>query len=248
MKLALSLFSILWIGSVLSGCAATQVALSKKDLDVQTRTSTAIFVDAVSKEKRTIYLDIKSGVMEFDRRQFKQFVKEQFTQFNDNGYQIVDDPEKAQFEMVAYVLNLEKASPTAAEEALHKGYMGGAVLAGAAVGGVATKSVGGAVAGGVVGGATEFISGSLVKDVTYMLVCDIQIKERAAKGVIVRKDSQIDAKISDAGSSRQTMSEVSNKKEYRTRIVTTANQVNLKIEEAQEMMFKKTAYAMAGFF
>jgi hypothetical protein len=230
------------------GCAATQLALSKKDLDVQTKTSTSIFVDAVSRDKRTIYLDVKSGVMEFDRRQFKQFVKEQFTQFNDNGYQIVDDPEKAQFEMVAYVLNLEKASPTAAEEALHKGYMGGAVLAGAAVGGLGTNSVKGAVAGGVVGGATEFISGSLVKDITYMLVCDIQIKERAKKGVIVRKDSQIDTKISDAGSSRQSTSEVGNQKEYRTRIVTTANKVNLKLEDAQELMFKKTAYAMAGFF
>ena len=248
MKHLLKTFSVLLIGAVLTGCAATQVALSKKDLDVQTRTSTAIFVDPVAKEKRTIYLDIKSGVMEFDRRQFKQFVKEQFTQFNDNGYQIIDDPETAQFQMVAYVLNLEKASPTAAEQALGKGYMGGAVLAGAAVGGVATHSAGGVVGGAVVGGATEFISGSLVKDVTYMLVCDIQIKEKAAKGVIVRKDSQIDTKISDAGSSRQTTSEVGNKKEYRTRIVTTANKVNLKIEDAQDLMFKKTAYAMAGFF
>ena len=235
-------------GGVMGGCAATQTALAHKDLDVQTRTSTAIFVDAVPRPKRTIYLDIKSGVMEFDRRAFKQFVKEQFTQFNDNGYQIVDDPDTAQFQMTAYVLNLEKASPTAAEEALHKGYMGGAVLAGAVVGGASTRSVGGAAVGGVVGGAAEFITGSLVKDVTYMLVCDIQIKETARKGVIVRKDTQIDSKVSDAGSSRQSVSEATNQKEYRTRIVTTANKVNLKLEDAQELMFKKTAYAMAGFF
>ena len=234
----------------LGGCAATQTMLAKKDLDVQARTSTAIFVDPVAKNKRTIFLDIKSGVMEFDRRKFKQFVSEQFTQVNDNGYRIIDDPSKAQFTMVAYVLNLEKTSPTAAQQALGQGYQGGAVLAGAAAGAVVnTRNRGtGAVAGGVVGGAIEMVSGSLVKDVTYMLVCDVQIKERAAKGVIVRKDSRVDTKISDAGTSQQTSSEVSNRKEYRTRIVTTANKANLELAEADELMFKKTAYAMAGFF
>ncbi|GMQ87640.1 MAG: hypothetical protein BMS9Abin08_0845 [Gammaproteobacteria bacterium] len=44
------------------------------------------------------------------------------------------------------------------------------------------------------------------------------------------------------------MSEVGIRKEYQTRIVTTANKVNLDLAEAQDLMFKKTAYAMAGFF
>ena len=81
-----------------------------------------------------------------------------------------------------------------------------------------------------------------------MLACYIQIKETARQENLVRKDSKVDAKISDAGSSSQTSSEVSNLKEYRTRIVRTANQVNLKLEEAQELMFEKTAYSMAGLF
>ncbi len=244
----LSAFAL--IASAMFGCAATQVALTKKDLDVQTKTSTAVFVDPVSPEKRTIYLDVKSGVMEFDRRAFKTFVKEQFA-LNDNGYRIIDDPTKAQFTMVAYVLNLEKASPSAAQAALSTGYLGGSVAAGAAIG-AATSSRGdawkGAATGGVALGAAEFISGALVKDVTYMLVADVQIKERTAHGAIVRKDTQVDTKVSDAGSSRQTVSEVSNQKEYRTRIVTTANKVNLKLEQAQDQMFQKTAYAMSGFF
>jgi hypothetical protein len=237
--------------NLLGGCAATQVALSKKDLDVQARTSTAIFVDPVPREKRKIYLDVKSGVMEFDRRAFKQFVIEQFTTANDNGYQIVDDPDGAQFLMVAYVLNLEKTSPTAAEAALHQGFLGSGAAA-MAGGAVAGRLIGGNMAGGFAGaavaGGAEFVSGNLVKDVTYMLICDIQISEKAAKGVIVRKDTRVNTKVSDAGSSQQTVSEATNKKEYRTRIVTTANKVNLKLEEAQELMFKKTAYAMAGFF
>ncbi|MDB6061136.1 MAG: conjugal transfer protein TraT [Verrucomicrobiaceae bacterium] len=243
------LFFVAAIIATLAGCAATETALSHKDLEVQARTSTPVFVDPVSRPKRTIYLDIKSGVMEFDRRKFKDFVREQFVS-NEDGYQIIDDPEKAQFQMVAYVLNLEKTNPTAAEEALNKGYMGGAIIAGAAVGGIANTShpVNGIVGGGILGGGAELISGALVKNVTYMLVCDVQITEKAKEGVIVRKDSKVNVKNSDAGSSQQTLSEVSDRKEYRTRIVTTGNKANLKLEDAQDQMFKKMAYAMSGFF
>lgn len=238
------------LASVLAGCAATETMLAKKDLDVQAKTSTAVFVQAVPKEKRTIFLDIKSGVMEFDRRQFKDFVKEQFTLNNDNGYVIVDDPDAAQFHMVAYVLNLEKTSPTAAEQSLNKGFVGASASAGAVAGALANDRdrYTGAASGGLIGGAAEFVTGSLVKDVFYMLVCDVQITEKARDGVMVRKDSSVNMKISDAGSSKQTVSEVSNTKEYRTRIVTTANQVNLKLQDAEKQMFQKTAYAMAGFF
>lgn len=232
----------------LAGCAATKTMISKKDLDVQARTSTAIFVDPVAKERRTIYLDVKSGVMEFDRRQFKQFVVEQFTQASDNGYRIIDDPEQAQFLMVVYVLNLEKASPTAADLALGQGYRGGGIVAGAVIGGAATKTWAGASVGGLLGALGETAANASVKDVTFMLVSDVQIQEKAAKGVIVRKDTRVDTKVSDAGAARQTSSEVSDRKEYRTRIVTTANKVNLELAEAQDQMFKKTAYAMAGFF
>ncbi len=232
----------------LSGCAATYTLLSHKDLDVRTRTSTAIFVDPVAREKRTIYLDVKSGVQEFDRRMFKAFVREQFTKSNDNGFQIVDDPGAAQFTMIAYVLNLEKVSATAAEEALHQGYRGSSVLGGAVAGGLMTRSVAGVYGGGLIGGTAEFVAGALVKDVTYMLVCDVQIRERAGGGAIVRKDTSVTAGVSDFGSSQQSVSEVTDQKEYRTRIVTTANKANLDLAEAQETMFKKTAYAMAGFF
>lgn len=235
--------------SVLAGCAATQVAISKKDLDVQTKTSTAIFVDEVSRDKRSIYVNVRSGVMEFDRNAFRNFIKTQFADAG-NGYIVVDDPGAAHFQMNVFVLNLEKASPTAAESALRGGYVG-EVAAGAAAGAVINRNSNiytGAAVGGLLAAGASTIANSMVKDVTYMLVADVQIKEKARKGVIVRKDSQISAKVSDAGTSTQRVSEASNQKEYRTRIVTTANKANLKIEEAQDLMFQKTAYAMAGFF
>jgi len=251
MRGVLKLGGVLLLSGVfswLAGCAATQTALGHKDLEVQTKTSTAIFVDQVARADRTVYVSIRSGVMEFDRHAFMKFIKQQFAQ-NEEGYRIVDDPNAAQFQMNVYVLNLEKANPTAAEEALHRGYIG-SVAAGATAGALVHSSnrYTGAAAGGLLGGVTDSISGALVHDVTYMLVVDVQIKEKARKGVIVRKDTQISAKVSDSGTSTQRVSEVGIRKEYQTRIVTTANKVNLDLPEAQDEMFNKTAYAMAGFF
>lgn len=247
--------SLVFFSVSILGCAATQTSLSKKDLDVQTKTSTSIFVDAVPANKRSIFLDIRSGVQEFDRNQFRQFVSTQFAA-NPNGYRLIDNPDQAQFTMVAYVVNLEKASPTAAQAALGQGFIGGnstanSALAGAALGsavssrGDATK---GALGGAVALGAVDFVAGNLVKDVTYMLVVDVQIKERTANNAVVRKETDIKTKVSDSGAAYQNVVENVNQKEYRTRIVTTANKVNLKLEEAQPKMFDKTAYALSGFF
>lgn len=240
---------ILFVAAVyLSGCAGISTAISKRHLVVQAKTSTAIFVDAVEREHRTIYVDIRSGVMEFDKRSFKKFVKNQLAQ-SDTGYRVVDSPKKAQFQLNIFVLSLEKTSETAADRALKKGYIGGGgMLAGAAIGASHSNSGKGVVGGAVIGALAETIGNAFFADVTYMLVADVQIKEKARKGVIIRKDTKISTKVSDSGGSTQRYSEAKTRKEYRARIVTTANQSNLELADAQELMFKKTAYAMAGFF
>lgn len=235
------------IPAMLGGCAATQTLLAKKDLVVQSRTSTAVFVDPVARPKRTIYLDVKSGVEAFDRRAFKQFVAQQFAT-NDDGYRIVDDPDGAQFTMVAYVRNLEETNPTAAEKALEEGYKTQAVVAGGVTGAIAGGSLASTAGGAVLGGVAEHVTGYWVKDVTFLLVCDVQIRERAGEGVVVHKDTDISARVSDDGFTRQLASEETHHKEYRTRIVTTANKANLSLADAQPEMFRKTAYAMSGFF
>ena len=148
--------------------------------------------------------------------------------------------------MSVFVRNLEKASPSAAENYLSSGFQG--VAAGSAIGYATGGSYRGAAAAGLIGGLASTAANAFVKDVTYLLVADIQIRERAKKGVIVRRDSKVNSKISDDGATTQTYSEATNQKEYRTRVVTTANKANLELEEAQPLMFEKTAYAMASFF
>lgn len=230
---------------ILSGCAAVHTSIAKKDLDVQTKLSTSIFVDPVPPEQRKIYLEVRSAVQEFDRNAFRAALSEQIAN-SGNGYSLVDSPKDAQYSMSIFVRNLEKASPSAAANYLSNGFQG--VAAGSALSYATGGSYRNAAGAGIIGGLVSTAANAFVKDVTYLLVADIQIKEKAAKGVIVRKDSKINTKISDDGASTQTTSEVSNRKEYRTRVVTTANKANLELEEAQPLMFSKTAYAMASFF
>jgi hypothetical protein len=238
---------LILIPTMLGGCAASQTLLAKKDLVVQSRTSAAVFVDPVARPKRTIYLDVKSGVEAFDRHAFKQFVAEQFAT-NDDGYRLVDDPDSAQFTMVAYVRNLEETNPTAAEKALEGGYKGQAALVGGVTGAIAGGTLATTAGGAVLGGLTEHVTGYWVKDVTFLLVCDVQIRERVGEGVVVQKDTDIGARVSNDGYSRQFASEETDHKEYRTRIVTTANKANLSLADAQPEMFRKTAYAISGLF
>ncbi|QHJ12349.1 Lipoprotein YlpA [Paraglaciecola mesophila] len=240
-KIAFVGFAIL----ALSSCAAVHTSIAKKDLDVQTKLSTSIFVDAVPPEKRKVYLEVRSAVMEFDRNAFRQALNEQIAG-SGNGYSFVDSPDDAQYTMSVFVRNLEKASPSAAENYLSSGFQG--VAAGSAIGYATGGSYRGAAAAGLIGGLASTAANAFVKDVTYLLVADIQIRERAKKGVIVRRDSKVNTKISDDGATTQTYSEATNQKEYRTRVVTTANKANLELEEAQPLMFEKTAYAMASFF
>jgi hypothetical protein len=248
MKQRIKSFSVLLVAVMsigLSGCAAVHTSIAKKDLDVQTKLSTSIFVEPVAADKRTIYVEVRSAVQEFDRNTFRQTLKEQIAN-SGNGYRLIDDPSSAQYTMNVFVRNLEKASPSAAAEYLSGGYQG--VAAGSALSYATGGSYRNAAAGGLVGGLVSTAANAFVKDVTYLLVADIQIKERAKDGVFVRKDSKINTKISDDGASTQTSSEVSDQKEYRTRIVTSANKANLELEEAQPLMFEKTAYAMSSFF
>lgn len=241
----IKVFMLAIMALMLSGCAAVHTSIAKKDLDVQTKLSTSIFVDPVAPEKRKIYLEVRSAVMEFDRNEFRKSLEQQISN-SGNGYTFVDSPDKAQFSMSVFVRNLEKASPSAAENYLSSGYQG--VAAGAAVGYATGGGYRGAAGAGLIGGLVSTAANAFVKDVTFLLVADIQIKEKARKGVLVRRDSKVNTKISDDGATTQTYSEATNQKEYRTRVVTTANKANLELVEAQPTMFEKTAYAMASFF
>jgi hypothetical protein len=244
-----ALAALVALSVALGGCAAVHTSIAKKDLDVQTKMSDTIFLDPVEPSQRTIYLNVRntSDKTNFDIAHPVARVLES------KGYTITPDPKKAHYWLQVNVLSVDKASPTAAQVALGAGY--GGALTGAAVGaatGAALDGWSGAGIGGLAGaaafGIADTLAGAAVKDVLFMAVTDVEIAERAEAGVIVRQDNQQDAKQGIGGARRQTSTKVSNMNKYRTRVVSTANKVNLQYEEAAPDLTNGLTRSIAGLF
>jgi hypothetical protein len=235
----------------LSGCAATEVMISKRNLDVQTKMSETVFLDPVGPEKKVMHIQIRN-TSDKDNFDIEAPLKEAMIK---KGYRITEDPNKAYYRLQANVLSVAKTDPTAAAAALHGGYGGaivGGAVAGALVGGAASGTyLGagiGAGAGGLLAGMTETVTGAYVKDVLFMVVTDIQLVEKAADGVIVRQDNQQSLKQGMGGTSQQSSSEVTKFKKYRTRVVSTANKANLEYEEAAPALTQGLTKSLSGLF
>ena len=208
-----------------------------------------IFLDPVGPDKKVIYIEVRN-TSDKDNFDIEGPIKKAIAE---NGYRVTDDPEEAYYRLQANVLSVAKASPTAAEKALGGGY--GGALAGGALGagvgvaaGGATGGVSGGLLGGLVGGLTSTVADAFVKDVLYMAVTDVQLVERAGKGVIVRSDSAQNLQQGMAGTQKQTYSEVSKLKKYRTRVVSTANKANLEYAEAEPLLTEGLTRSLSNLF
>ena len=130
----------------LSGCAATHVAISKRDLDVQTKMSDTVFLDPVGADKRTIFLQIRNTSDKPDLSVHEQIA----AALQAKGYTLLQDPDAAHYILQANILQVGKSAPTALEAAIDQGYgvaaAGGLVLASGAayVGGASGRGIAGA--------------------------------------------------------------------------------------------------------
>jgi hypothetical protein len=131
--LSLIMVGLLW------GCAATQVAIEKKDLKVETLMSDTIFLDVEKNLPRTVYVDIRnSSDKDFD---LLGPVTARLTQ---RGYTVVQNPDAASYILQANILQVGQADPSALRTSVYSGY-GGALaggLAGAAIGATTGKTSG----------------------------------------------------------------------------------------------------------
>jgi hypothetical protein len=225
-------------------------SIAKNDLDVQTKMSDTIFLDPVGPDKKVIYIQVRN-TSDKDNFDIETPIKEAIAK---RGYRVTEDPEEAYYRLQANVLSVTKTSLTAAEAALGGGY-GGALAEGAAGAGVGlatghggTGAALGDLLGSVVGGFTETVADAFVKDVTFMAVTDVQLVEKAPKAVIVRSDSQQNLAQGMAGTQQQTYSEVGKLKKYRTRVVSTANKVNLEYVEAEALLTKGLTRSLSNLF
>ncbi len=231
---------IILLALTVSGCAATQVALEKRHLDVQTKMSETIFLDPVGPDKRVCCVVVKNtSDKDIDiAPQIKSAIEQA-------GYAISTNPDVAHYMLQVNILSVGKADPSALREALHAGYGGPLAggLAGAVIAGNAAK---GAAVGGIIGGFAEVVAGSLVKDVTYAIVTDIQVSEKSDAPVEQVTDSTM-AQGTSTTIRQHTASSV-NWKRYRTRVISSANKVNLKFEDALPEIEQGLSKSIAGLF
>ena len=225
----------------LGGCAATNVALEHKDLSVESRMSATVFFDSGSRKDKTVFLEVRNT-----SQRDLALAPLIMARLEQAGYRVLADPAAADFVLQVNVLHAGKTDPSAAQESLRGGWNAplASGLAGAAF--ASSRSPNGSLRAAVIAGALELIVDSLVRNVTYSIVTDIQITERTGETVTQKVESDLpqgtDTRIT------LTSESTDHRKKYRTRIVATANQVNLKFEAALPSLEQQLARSIAGIF
>lgn len=240
MKLLRLLVAVVASASIM-GCAATGTLITKRNLDVQTKMSDSIFLDPVAPSKRVIYIQARNTS---DKPSF-QLQRPLIEKLKAAGYRITDNPEEANYLLQVNTLSVGKMDPTAADANLHAGY-GGALTGAALAYATGTRSGSGLATAGITGAAIEWVSGLLVKDVTFASITDIQVSERS-KGV-VRSTSKHQLQQGSSGSTTNYYEEESNWKRYQTRVVSTANKANLEWGMAAPEMVNGVSQSISGLF
>uniref|UniRef100_UPI004047E71E complement resistance protein TraT n=1 Tax=Rheinheimera sp. TaxID=1869214 RepID=UPI004047E71E len=228
----------------LAGCGAVHTAVAKRNLDVQTKMSSSIFLDPVEPQQRTVFVDIRntSDKPELD-------LKPQVIQsLQARGYQVIDSPSRANYWLQANVLQVGRSNARATNGALAAGpgIAGGAVT-GYALHRATGGSSGGAAIGAAVGGAVVgTVVDAMVEDVYYSVITDIQIMERFDG--TVREQSEHQLVQGDSGSTTSSYQRNTDMRKYQTRVVSFANQANLKWPEAEPQLTQGMVRALAGLF
>lgn len=224
----------------LSGCGAMSTAVKKRNLDVKTQMSQTIWLEPSS--EKTVYLQIKNTSDKDMSGLQTQITKELATK----GYSVSSSPDTAYYWIQANVLKAEKMDLRQSQSFLGSGYEG--AITGAALGAGITAynstSAGTTLAVGLASGLLGMAADAMVEDVNYTMVTDLQISERSKAAVTT--DNVAALKQGTSGVKLQTSTEQGNRAKYQTRVVSNANQVNLKFEEAKPVLEAQLAKSIAG--
>ena len=226
----------------LSGCAATHTAISSRNLDVQTQMSDTIFLDPVPASQQVVYLQLRN-TSDQQGLEVESKIRDALTA---RGYSVTNDLDSAHYLVQANILKIGETDLRGAQGALNAGY--GAGLTGAVVGGTMVGGGSGRVGTALAGGLIGMAANALVSDTHFTMITDLQISERARPGVQVSERNQATLAQGNSGNRVVTSNSESDWHRYQTRIVSTANQVNLRFERAAPELEEGLAGAIAGMF
>ena len=226
----------LGVASWLGGCAAADTALNHRDLQIQTHMSETIFLTPVAPALKTIYLGARN-TSDYPKIDLKAPLALALAA---RGYRVVDDPEKAHYMLRVNLLQAGPIDNKTKTEALATKY-GEPILIGGG-GAVLSRVLGGDVAATVAIGlglaATDYLANQLVQDVTYSVTADIQLSERPLHPGKPGKADQ---------SATQTPPVDENGfKQYRTRALVYAEQMNLKFDDAAPLLVSRLTSSLSN--
>ncbi|MFS7282025.1 complement resistance protein TraT [Serratia proteamaculans] len=225
---------------LLSGCGAMSTAIQKRNLDVKTQMSETVWLEPSS--EKSVYIQIRN-TSDKDMSALPSLIARDL---NAKGYQVVTSPEAAYYWVQANVLKAEKMDLRQAQSFLSKGYegaLGGAAL-GAGISAYNANSAGTVLGIGLASGLVGMAADALVEDTNYTMVTDLQISEKTT--ATVTTDNVAGLKQGTSGLKVQTATENGNRMKYQTRVVSNANKVNLKFEEAKPELEAQLAKSIAG--
>lgn len=225
----------------MGACAAIGTAVEHKDLATQTKMSHSIFLNPVSDNQKTIYVSVRNTSAK------PMDISDSLTQsLRQRGYRVIHSANKAHYWLQVNVLKAGQLSEAAANSALSNGF--GGALTGAAAGAVVGNSGGAVIGGALLGGLVDTIANHAVKDVRYSVITDIQISERLGKGQTAK--THITSNMTQGSSTQSTtsLSRQSNRMTYRTRVLSTADKVNLDFNEAAPILRQQLTQSIAGIF
>ncbi|EEJ8283264.1 complement resistance protein TraT [Salmonella enterica] len=225
---------------MLSGCGAMSTAIKKRNLEVKTQMSETIWLEPSS--ERSVYLQIKN-TSDKDMSALQSKIN---SQVQAKGYRIVNNPADAHYWIQANVLKADKMDLREAQGFLSRGYEGALQTAalGAGITAYNSNSAGATLGVGLAAGLVGMAADAMVEDINYTMVTDVQISERTTAEVTT--DGMAALKQGTSGYKVQTSSETGNQHKYQTRIVSSANKVNLKFEEAKPVLEDQLAKSIAN--
>jgi hypothetical protein len=220
MNIMCKLMGIALLTYMLSGCAAVGTAVSHHNLETQTLMSSSMFINPkMLNQPSTIFLMLTNTTDHPDFTISKK-LKEKIRL---KGYQVVTNLSQASYILQVNVLQVGMQSETAAKEMMGAGYGGSleGVVTGVAIAGAAGAATAGVVAGGIVGGVATSAADNFVKDVNYSVISDVQLIQIMPNGKY---------------------------NIMKTRILSTANKVNLDFKEAMPILELGLSSSISGLF
>ena len=232
--------NIIFLGLLLTivSCSTMHTVISKRNLDVQTKMSDTIWLEPAAPNQKIVFVKISNTTGK--NLNIEQKI---VNALSAKGYRVVNDPAEAKYWLQANILKVDKVNLDN-----DNGFSDAAL--GAGIGGIlgAQRSGGAytALGWGLAGAAIGTLADALVNDTAYAMVTDILISEKTGRNV--QNSTKNAVKQGNSGTMTSSTSSSSNIEKYSTRVLSTANQVNLNFNSAVPILEDELIKVITGIF